>query len=127
MSGCGQQAAGAGTARLEAKVLLHLERGVCSHAWCFSAALSLSRNNLQAGKEVDENTGDGKGQPSRKEIPFHFQQQKNMFVCSEANTETCSPFPNVALKFPTAYELINPTDGKACSAMAPASFLSLIY
>lgn len=35
-----------------------------------------SVDNLQAGEEVDENTGDGKGQPSCKEIPFHFSSRK---------------------------------------------------
>lgn len=41
----------------------------------FSSSLTLSMDNLQE-KEVDENVEDGKGQPSRKEILFHFSSRK---------------------------------------------------
>lgn len=57
----------------------------------FPTAFALPTDNLQAEKEVDENTGDGKCQPSRKEIPFRFSSKKPpMFSTLKL---TWKPFP----------------------------------
>lgn len=79
VSSCGQQPARIGTAGLEAKLQRVCE--ACSHTWALSAIFPLSTDDLQAGKDVDENTEDGKGQPTLKEIAFHSTPAVAKHVC----------------------------------------------
>ena len=88
------------------ELLSHLETaaqtvcGACSHAWCFSAAFALSVDNLQAGKEADENTGDGKGQSSCKEFPFHFSSRKTCLSTLKLILKPAVFFQTLHLNFP---------------------------
>lgn len=57
-------------------------------------------DNLQAGKEVDENMGDGKGQPSLKEIPFHFSSRKTRLSALKVILKPAALSQTLHLNFP---------------------------